>query len=300
MHDAMAKRKKQRGRYANGRLGRMGRMVDGLRDYQWTRIRRPMLGAAWSLAAVGVAAAWIVGVPKLEARAAEAAWVEDVTIEFANLPVWVNGDLLAMLDLTTRHQIGGDPFRRGDLTAARTALLNTGWFDAVHQVRRRRADEVVVEATFVTPAAVVRDDEGDHLVDPSGRLLPRTFPHGGAERQLVITNAHFPRPERPGLPWNGADVTAALRLLRVLDGKPWRGQVAAIDASRYLAEEVLVIRTEIGARIVWGSAPGEESGLEVPANGKLAYLDKAFEEFNRIDTGYDGELRFYEQGYFAE
>ena len=155
-------------------------------------------------------------------------------------------------------------------------------------------------ATFVTPAAVVRDGEGDHLVDPSGRLLPRTFPHGGAEHQLVITNVRFPRPQRPGSQWEGADVTAALRLLRLIDGKPWRQQIAAIDTSRYLAEEVLVIRTDLGASIIWGSAPGEESGLEVAADGKLAYLDKAFEEFNRIDTGYDGELRFYEQGYFAE
>ena len=116
----------------------------------------------------------------------------------------------------------------------------------------------------------------------------------------MITNARFDRPQRPGLQWDGADVSAALRLLRHIAGKPWREQVASIDTSRYLTEEVLVIQTDLGASIIWGSAPGAETGLEVSAEGKLAYLDKAWQEFNRIDTGYDGELRFYEQGYFAE
>ena len=140
--------------------------------------------------------------------------------------------------------------------AARVALLATGWFDDVIQVRRVNAGVIEVTTTFVHPAAVIRDADGDHLVDAAGRLLPRSYPHGGAIHPLVITGVHYDRPQRPGAAWEGADLTAALRLLRLVDSRDWRAQIAEIDATRYLAEETLVIRTDRGARIIWGSAPG--------------------------------------------
>jgi len=221
-------------------------------------------------------------------------------VVFEGRPAWVQGDLLALLDLTARENLGDDPLRQDDLVRARAALLDTGWFDAIDQVRRVRADLVTITASFVRPAAVVRDADGDHLVDAHGKLLPRTFPPGGAAAQLVITGAHFTRPQRPGVQWDGADVSAALRLLRLLEGKPWRSQIASVDVSRYLEEGELVLVTDIGAQIIWGSAPGDETALEVTADTKLAYLAKAYEDFDRIDTGHRGVLRFRARGYFAE
>jgi len=258
------------------------------------------VAVAWIVFGAGVAVAWTLGVPELRASVSAAHTTQRMQVEFIALPPWVNGDLLAMLDLTARGALDVDPMRRDSLVDVRNALLSTGWFESIEQVRRVRAELVEIEATFVRPAAVIRDEEGDHLVDPGGALLPRTFPHDGAKKQLVIDGVHFARPQRPGVQWGGADVTAALRLLRLLDARPWRHQVAAIDAGRYMTEETLIIVTDRGARIIWGSAPGDESALEVTAESKLAYLDAAYREFNRIDTGHTGELHFYERGYFAE
>ena len=221
--------------------------------------------------------------------------------------MWVDGDLHALLEVTAQRHLSGDVMRRADLIDAADALMNLGWFKEIEQVRRVRADLVHVQARFVRPFAVIRDGEGDHLVDPTGRLLPRSWPDEPDEpentarvRRIVITGAHFDRPQRPGVQWDGADVTAALRLLRLIDDKPWRDQITAIDAERYLTDQTLIIVTDIGSRIIWGSAPGEEQALEVSTRRKLTYLDEALRRFQRIDCGYVGELKFLQEALLAE
>jgi hypothetical protein len=88
-------------------------------------------------------------------------------------------------------------------------------------------------------------------------------------------------------------------VLHLLAGKPWRTQIAAIEVGEFLTDGRIVVRTDLGARIIWGSAPGAERALEVTAPAKVRYLDDAFRNFGRIDTGRNAELHFYEQGYFA-
>jgi hypothetical protein len=263
-------------------------------------VKRAVVALAWVVGIGALAAGWFLGVPKLSAHVSATAAPGEITIVFRNRPAWVQGDLLALLDLTARENLSPDPLRQEDLVRVREAMINTGWFETVDQVRRVRADLVAIEGAFARPAAVVRDADGDHLVDVRGRLLPRTFAHGTAMAQIVVTGAHFTRPQRPGVEWDGADVSAALRLLRLLDGRPWRDQVASVDVRDFLATGELVLVTDRGARIIWGSPPGEETPLEVTADTKLAYLAKAYEDFGRIDTGHLGELRFRERGYFAE
>lgn len=296
---ARAGRKKKTRKKARGGPTLLARIRASLASLPWPAQGPYWRGAAWLVGLGGLTAAAVIGVPRLQASVVGTLPATDVTIEFIDRPAWVHGDLLDWLDITARPPLTGSPLDSGGLIAAREALLDTGWFDAVEQVRRHAGGRVTIEAIFVTPAAVVRDGAGDHLVDFAGRLLPRTYPRDGAEHQLVITGAHFDRPARPGVQWDGADVSAALRLLRVIDARPWRGQVEAIDAGGYLADETLVLVTDLGARIIWGSAPGDESGLEVTNERKLGYLDTAYREFGRIDTGHDGPLRFYERGYFS-
>ena len=185
--------------------------------------------------------------------------------------------------------------------AVRDALLATGWFESVPQVRRVSDDFVLIDGRFMTPFALVRDAEGDHLIDPYGRLMPRTYAKGtGPAQKVVIEGVHFDRPAQGGVQWEGMDITAALRLLRLIDERIWRSQVSAVDVARYLPDEVLSLKTDRGAEIIWGSAPGEEQALEVLAERKLAYLDKAYEEFDRIDMGYAGEWYFLQEGFIAK
>jgi hypothetical protein len=285
--------RKTRRRKAGRTISGLGAKLAALRDVNWSAGRRYAIAAAWLLGLVAILTGWIIGVPRLRQAVAEAARAEQTTVEFADLPTWVNGDLLAMLVMTAQVQLGGDPLDQRDLVLVHDALLNTGWFDSIDQVRRVRADLVRIHATFVRPFAVIRDDEGDHLVDPRGRLLPRSYAQGEASRFIVITGAHFDRPQRPGAQWDGADVTAALRLTRLLDSKPWLGQVSSIDAADYFSREDgggLIITTDRGSRIIWGSAPGEEQAGEATAERKLSYLDYQAEHQGHIDGGYTGEL----------
>ncbi|MDY7108090.1 MAG: hypothetical protein SYC29_05585 [Planctomycetota bacterium] len=266
----------------------------GLGRINWPATRRSAAVAAWILALAAIIAGWGLGVPRLrQSIAAETGGEGQTAIEFVDMPTWVNGDLAAMLTLSARGRLGDDPFRQEDLVLVRDALLNTGWFESIEQVRRVRADLVRVRGTFVRPFAVIRDADGDHLVDPYGRLLPRSYPPGEAERFIVITGAHFDRPQRPAVQWDGADVTAALRLLRLIDSEPWAEQIEAIEAGEYFDRDEgggLVIVTDRASRIVWGSAPGEETAGEADAGRKLSYLDYQAEHQGHIDGGYEGEL----------
>lgn len=253
-------------------------------------IRGPLTGAAWLVGIGGLIAAWILGVPRLEAHAALRGRGDSPVCRFESTPAWATGELEEMLLDTAGQHFGDDPLARDDLVAAREALLRTGWLDAVEQVRRMHGGVVEIRARFAEPFAVIRDRDGDHVVDPRGRLLPRTYPAGQAGPLMTITGVSADRPGHPGLQWEGADVAAALRLLEVIATRPWRGQVAAIDLSPQAGPPTLRLLTDRGCAIIWGRAPGDESAGEVPAERKVSYLDYHHEQYGHIDRGFSREL----------
>lgn len=261
-----------------------------LRNIPWGNAARGSLALLWLLGIAGIAAVCWYGVPRLQAHVAEHASIDSIEIYFVDPPAWVRGDLELHLVRTIEPILRRDPFDREMLATVRRDLLATGWFEDIKQVRRVRNDRIDIHSEFVDPYAVVRDRDGDHLVDPRGKLLPRTFPQGEAEKFTVITGSRFPRPGRPGMQWEGADLTAALRLLHLIETQPWREQVAAINITGVIRGEPLRIVTDRGSRIIWGSAPGEESALEALAPLKLHYLNYLAREHGHIDMGHTGTL----------
>lgn len=254
------------------------------------------VAAVLALAAlVGLVIGWMLGVPRLQALASERALATEsqestsMLVRFTDLPRWVKPELRGMLAETARQQISGDPLARHDLINARQALLETGWFDQVEQVRRAGRNEIEVRGTLVDPFAYVRDGQADHLVDRTGRLLPHQVPAGGG-RLTVITGVHFPRPPRAMIIWDGEDLTAGLRVLRLLETRAWRDQIVSIDVAEYLRHERLRLLTNRGTTIVWGRAPGAERTGEVAAAQKLAYLDFSYESFGHVDRNCPREL----------
>lgn len=251
-------------------------------------MRRLSMGAAWSAAIALLAVAWIFGVPRLQAFASHERFAEVVRVRFVDPPRWFNGDLAEHLTQTAEMSLNGDPMQRGDLVACREALLRTGWFESIKQVRRVQIDVVEVDGQFARPYTVVRDADGDHLVDVVGRLLPLKYDPGARTSFTTIIGAHFPRPARCGEIWEGADVIAALRLLNVIEQQPWKSQVKAIDVTGYLRGDPLRLRTDADTTVIWGGAPGEEPALEVLAEGKLKRLNYMFQKYHRIDAGESG------------
>jgi hypothetical protein len=247
-----------------------------------------MVGLAWTLAIGALVVAWIIGVPRLQAVASHDRFAANTRVQFADTPAWLTPEIHERLTRSAATCISGDPLSAADLVHCRNVLLSSGWFQEVKQVRRVRPDLIEIDAEFSHPYAVIRDDEGDHLIDVVGRLLPWAWPRGEASKRTkltAITGAHFARPQQPGSQWEGTDVIAGIRLLNIIDQQPWKDQVMEIDVSGYVRGEPMKLRTTLNTTIVWGSSPGEEQALEVLAEGKLKRLDYLFNTYRRIDAG---------------
>ena len=255
--------------------------------------------AAAILAVCGLIAAWVLGVPRLEAYAsgrlrsggpAQAEGREaPFTVRFVSLPAWAHGDLEATLLQRAAALLGPDPLRRDDLVAVRQSLLATGWFEQIAQVRRPREGLVEIDARFAEPVAVVRDKEGrlDYLVDSRGWLLPGSFPAGEAAGLVVVIGVRADQPASAGRPWQGQDLAAALSVLRLLRTRPWVDQVARIEVT-HEAQELHLI-SDRGCTIIWGRPPGMPHAGEVTPSRKLQYLDYHHRQYGHIDRSM-GEL----------
>jgi hypothetical protein len=239
----------------------------------------------WVLGAGGLVTAWVLGTPRLESYASSHQPGGDVVVRLVDLPTWVESDLQTMLVETATRHIGNDPLQRADLVDAREALLATGWFVSVDQVRRIGPQVVDVTATLAEPFAVIRDHSRDHLVDAQGRVLPRTYTAGESIGYISLTGARYGAPTHSGMTWPGADVTAALDVLLLISDKPWLNQIVRIDLSRHRKDGSIRFVTDRNCTINWGRAPGDEAGSDVPAVQKLSYLDYHFEQYGHIDRG---------------
>lgn len=253
---------------------------------------RPLIVAVgWATMLAGAALGLGLGVPVLRAEALAARPDGPLHVVFADRPAWMtDGDLSPLAELVETPLLCS-PMDRSGLAAAREALMASGWFEEIKQVRRSAIDEVTIEATWATPFAVIREDGYDHLVDTRGRLLPRCYRAGWAPRSLLrIEGARQPRPMTYGTPWPGEDLASAMTLARLIDDQPWRAQVAWIDLTGVPQDGCLRLRTERNCALKWGRAPGREGAAEVPARQKLDYLGWLYTHHGRIDAGCEDQL----------
>lgn len=251
--------------------------------------------AGWIAGVLVLASAWALGVPRLEAYASARHAVLAPAARFAApVPAWAAGPLEADLLAVAVSRVGPDPLRRDDLVAAQQALLDTGWFDEVAQVRRVEPGLVEIEARFAEPLAValVPGDGRDWLIDVHGRILPRSF-DAGASGLTVIVGATFVTDSR-GHPvtLEPRDIAAAGALLQRVLPRPWHGQVARIELEHGATDGAVTLRlvTDRGCTIKWGRPPGQEEGREVTADRKIEYLDYHHRQYGHIDRGFLREL----------
>lgn len=233
--------------------------------------------------------AW--GVPRLRARLDAQALASGNTseVDFRDAPAWFDARRRAEVSEKVSMAVGYgsvlDPHR---LAKAKAALMTTGWFKSVEQVRLADDGGFLVEATFVRPFAVVRHGEFDFLVDDQGCLLPMqwTAGHRPAEpHYIAIVGTSEPNRGDFGTPWPGADLAAGLELAKTLLDRPWRTEVAAIDVSSFRNDATLTLITRNDGRVLWGRAPGDRSVAEVTPDSKLSTLDHLYATSGRIDSG---------------
>ncbi|MCH2132999.1 MAG: hypothetical protein MK116_04530 [Phycisphaerales bacterium] len=255
--------------------------------WQWSRTRTGR--TTWT--AVGVLAlllATVAVIPTLSRRVERP--VDQVEVRFSSLPGWAGPSLLDHVTSLAESRLNGTTLARGDLQAVHQDLLDSGFFEVVSQVRRSGTDEITVDATLVTPMAKVRDRHGTALIDTAGNLMPPGCGVSGDVHVVTITNPRYSRPTRPRQTWTGGDVAAAIRVLKQISGAAWIDQVEAIDLTKYAASGSLVLVTDNGSRIVWGSAPGAEKAMESLQEWKIERLDELHRLSGRIDQYHSGEI----------
>lgn len=270
--------------------GPIARGIAGLREtFTAPSARACAIGALCTGVALSGVVIW--GVPKLRARidARQVASDGPLAIAYVDAPRWFDQIRRDRVAARVMQAVGEssslDPHR---LVKARDALMTTGWFDRIAQVRLADHGGFLVEADFVQPFAIVRHDRFDYLVDPSGRVLPMEWPagHRPAEPHYVtIVGAAQPAPGENGARWPGADVAAGLELVKLLADRPWFGEVAGVDVSGLAAGNQLVLVTSGNGRLIWGRSPSDRSASEVPAETKLRTLDYLYASSRRIDNG---------------
>jgi hypothetical protein len=241
--------------------------------------------AGWAAAAVAAAVALAIAVPRLADAASRAPLPAPVRVVFAESPAWLPKDERLAMERSVLKGLGQSPFDREGLLRARDAVAASGWMSSVTQVRRSDHDEVIVEGTWAIPFALVRDADGDHLVDTRGRLLPRSYAAGKGPRLLRIEGVPAPRPSSFGSTWTGDEVAAALAMAAAFADRPWRQQVTAVVMDGWASDSTIRLRTDRGGEILWGCAPGREAVSEVPALQKLGALQLAFDRTGHIAGG---------------
>lgn len=248
-----------------------------------------------SLVAIGACVllgvvALIVGVPRLRGYLSQRSFVaaSEVTLRFDNPPSWLDPTRAEELRRLVASAVGDgsavDPAR---LVTAKDALMSSGWFKSVRQVSLDANGGFVADAQFRVPFALVLHGSREHLVDIDGCRLPAEWELGTRPSKphwVTIVNTEQGPPGEPGAHWNGADLAAALELVKLTFDRPWESHVAAIDVAKFRGDG-LMIQTAKGGFVLWGLPPSVTSAIEPPADAKLRNLDVLFARTGFIDSG---------------
>lgn len=260
--------------------------------------------ASWVTVVLVIGGTWWFAVPRLDARVRDATvdGVSRVELSPSSRPEWMRPELVREIEGEVAERSAGETLDREPLLVVGETLLATGWYGSVSQVRRVDDDHILVDAVPLRPFALVRDRVGDHLVDPDGRLMPRTFATGSMPTLTVIEGVRGPRPGAPGEVWGDPGLRAGLTLLATLRTRDWSDQLATIEVRDFERTSDLAFTTDRGARFEWRRLPGAEGALEPGAERKLRMLDEAAEisVSGRIDGGFGGRWFFSMEGLWAE
>lgn len=212
---------------------------------------------------------------------------------------WIPGAQRAVLEEALRSALGEDnPLTIDGLARVARAGEASGWFDGTPRVERMPDGTIRVIGQWRLPRAWIRHGEHDYLIDAEGRLMPMSVPIASPEpvRTPVVNPGASPPRLPDGRPdfsrvWASERVWEAIALIDLLREKPYFGQVGAIDLGGRASTTGLVIETDRGSRIIWGTGPSGFVPGERPASEKFYHLNAFFEseEFGRhIDAGTPG------------
>lgn len=210
---------------------------------------------------------------------------------------WLTAPYRDRLTRLVESRLSADPYDQASLKGVHDELMATGWFKRLEPIRRDHDGVVRIRGEWRLPVAVVRSGDVDYLISSQGELMEPTF-RPGSSGFPVIVGVPAAAPEL-GQPWPGDEVPSALSLIDVLqridtpDVPPGQSrvfkQVASIDASELAERRRLVLVTDRGNRVVWGSPVGKQTVPGEPTLGtkvnRLRDLARDPSFSRRIDAG---------------
>ncbi len=170
-------------------------------------------------------------------------------------------------------------------------LRKNPWVKQVIWVRRTFAGSLVINCTFREPLAQVKSGTWYYLVDFQGHLLPGKYSAaaltGCGLMEIKGVAGSVPS---TGKLWKNEDLQAALKIVKLIRTMPFRKQIRAVDVTNYKgrinpASCWIILVTARDTVIRWGRPVGQENGLEISAEQKLALLAGIYKRHGYVDFG---------------
>ncbi len=215
---------------------------------------------------------------------------ESVSLELANVPEWVSGELQAKIFVAA----GGQTFRLDEGAAQLVAenLTSAVWLDEVKV--QTKHDRLRIEGRWRRPLALVKS--GLHKFYVDAELVVLDFVP--VPRLPIVTITGLPLIKTPpaGKVWQRDDLTAAVAVLDLLDRrdqqnpsvKPLLYEIDSIDVGNFEGREVarlphIVLYAKDKTQIIWGAEVGKwQRYLESTDEEKLAKLYSYYKEHGTL------------------
>ncbi|MBO6512736.1 MAG: hypothetical protein JJ974_02075 [Phycisphaerales bacterium] len=253
------------------------------------RNKKIALISAIALATAGVFVSAGMGIKAVDNRAAELITSNERTIQIN----WGQGESgYIWMPISERARInnklapalqGSDTLSWHPLYQASRALADTGWVNGDPVARWTDDGSIIIDADWRVPAAVVRDNGRDYLIDFNANVLPLDYAPDQSN-QFVIHNPALPNPGT-GNQWDEPEIRDALKLLAQLRANDLLAQVEGIDLGTNREHGILQIITNGGGRIMFGGGPGRSRPAEMPSEVKIERLVALQTKTGRIDAG---------------
>lgn len=206
-----------------------------------------------------------------------------VVIDWPNwMPPDVRGELATAANSAVKGRNVFDDNLSGDIY---NALAKSTWIARIDALARCHDGTVRVQAAFRRPLALAESDEGACVVDADGFVLPMAPERARPAGLMLIRGVSTAAPPT-GKQWRSPDLLDALRLLRMLEGKPYMGQIACIDLRNYSGQLKDPIEPRLRMLAQQGQARTDIRMERMAAEDGLDYCITPQRQIEKLDAYY--------------
>lgn len=239
------------------------------------------------------------------------------TVVLKNRPTWMTDILADQITRLAQPLVSHSSFDKQMLEDTYAVLKANPWIKQIRSVRRvygqAPGDTLEIDCDYRAPIALVKSGDLYWLVDGEGVKLPEGYTRDhvaqivvGSDRKINIRIVEGVEkwPPETGKKWVGADLAAALDMVKLLYGLPYAEEIVKVDVHNFDRrrndkEAQIVLMTKYGSEVRWGQPiSAVDFFTEEPVSRKLAYMKAIHEEYKRVDGNHRWiDIRFGQPTY---